>query len=142
LFSARGENPNNLQPGQLVKEFHLPPPGDARGAYLKLRPRKSIDYPSLGVAVNIVPDRQKGTLKKVTLALTAVEKSPLVISTAAIAGVSSLEAQIALLSDRAAKMAHPIANTSGYSPRYRREMVTVYVQQAISQAMGQTMGKP
>lgn len=139
FFSARGENPHNLQAGQLLKAIHLPPPGDARGVYLKLRLRKSIDYPLLGVAVNIVPDREKGTLKKATLALTAVEKSPLLIATpAAIAASSDLETQIALLAEAAVRMAHPIANTSGYSPRYRREMVKVYVQQAINQ----TMGKP
>lgn len=136
LFSGRGENPHNLQPGQLLKEIHLPPPGDARGVYLKLRLRKSIDYPLLGVAVNIVSDMGKGTLKEVALALTAVEKSPLLIATpVTIAASSDLETQVAIMADAATKIAHPIANTSGYSPRYRREMVKVYVTQAIGQAM-------
>jgi 4-hydroxybenzoyl-CoA reductase subunit beta len=137
LFSGRGENPHILQPGQLVKEIHLPPPGESRGVYLKLRMRKSIDYPLLGVAVNILPDGEKGILKKVALALTAVEKSPLLLTTpATMAESSDLEIQVAIMADAAAKIAHPIANTSGYSPRYRREMVKVYVTQAIRQAMG------
>jgi 4-hydroxybenzoyl-CoA reductase subunit beta len=134
LFSGRGENPNNLQPGQVLKEIQLPPPGNARGVYLKLRVRKSIDYPLLGVAVNIVPDR--GALKEVTLALTAVEKSPLLVATpATIAEIGDLATQITALAEAAAKIAHPIANTSGYSPRYRRSMVKVYVTQAVEEAM-------
>lgn len=143
LFSGQGETPHNLQPGQLLKEIHLPPAAvDARGVYLKMRLRKSIDYPSLGVAVNIVPDMGKGTLKEVALALTAVEKSPLLITTpATIAASSDLGTQIATMADAATKIAHPIANTSGYSPRYRREMVKVYVTQAIGQAMSMGGGK-
>lgn len=135
LFSGRGENPHNLQPGQLLKEIHLPPPMmDARGVYLKLRMRKSIDYPLLGVAVNIVPGKK--ILKEVAVALTAVEKSPLLVATpTAIAESGDLGTQIAALAEAAAKMAHPIANTSGYSPRYRRAMVKVYVTQAIEEAM-------
>jgi len=138
LFSGQGENPHHLQPGQLLKEIHLPPPADdVRGAYLKMRLRKSIDYPLLGVAVNIIlADAEKGTLKEVSIALTAVEKSPLLVVTpATVAECSDLEAQIAIMADAATKAAHPIANTSGYSPRYRREMVKVYVMQAIKQAM-------
>ena len=136
LFSGRGESPHNLQAGQLLKEVHLPPPGDARGVYLKLRLRKSIDYPLLGVAVNLMSNPGKGTLQEVALALTAVEKSPLLLATPPeIAEAGDLAAQVAILADAATKIAHPIANTSGYSPRYRREMVKVYVTQAIGQAM-------
>ena len=142
LFSGRGENPNNLQLGQLLIEINLPPPGNARGVYLKLRMRKSIDYPSLGVAVSIVPDMDKGILKEITLALTAVGKSPLLITTPArLAESSNLGTQIAIMAETATKIAHPIANTSGYSPRYRREMVAVYVAQAIGQAMELQRGK-
>ena len=143
LFSGQGENPHNLQPGQVVKEFHLPPPeGNARGIYLKLRLRKSIDYPLLGVAVNIVPDRNNNTLQEVTMALTAVEKSPLLIATPPETAASSdLETQIAIMADAATRIAHPIANTSGYSPRYRRQMVTVYVARAIGLAMDLKRGK-
>ncbi len=142
LFSGRGETPHNLEPGQLLKEIHLPPPGAARGVYLKLRLRKSIDYPLLGVAVNIVADMGKGTLKEVALALTSVEKSPLLITTPAkITESSDLETQVAVLSEAATKIAHPIANTSGYSPRYRRDMVNIYVTQAIGQAMELIRGK-
>ena len=136
LFSGRGENPHNLQPGQLLKEIHVPPPGGASGVYLKLRMRQSIDYPLLGVAVNIVPDPDRGTMQEVTLALTAVEKSPLLIAAPPATFASDdLGHQIAALAESATKMAHPIANTSGYSPRYRRTMVQVYVTQAISAAM-------
>jgi 4-hydroxybenzoyl-CoA reductase subunit beta len=136
LFSGRGENPHNLQPGQLVKEIHLPPPGDSQGIYLKLRLRKSIDYPLLGVAVNILSDRSKKKLHEVTLALTAVEKSPLLITAPPeLAASSDLATQVAIMADAATKIAHPIANTSGYSPRYRRQMVKAYVAQAIGLAM-------
>ena len=136
LYSGRGEAPHILKPGELLKEVRVPPPAGRTGIYLKLRLRKSIDYPLLGVAVNLLPGSKNGTLKDISLALTAVERSPLPVTVPdGATELADLEKQAEILAEAAHKAAHPVANTSGYSPRYRRDMVKVYVKQAIGQAM-------
>ena len=136
LFSGRGKRPLTLLPGQVLKEIHVPPPTGHQGVYLKMRQRKSIDYPLLGVAVNIVPNEAKGTLKEAAVALTAAGTSPLFVAApAALAEGRDLSSQAAIMAEAAYKAAHPMANMAGYSPNYRREMVKIYVTQAIMQAM-------
>jgi 4-hydroxybenzoyl-CoA reductase subunit beta len=54
LYSGDGKTPHTLHPGQVVTEVQVPaPPDHSGGAYLKLRVRKTIDYPLLGVAVTV-----------------------------------------------------------------------------------------
>jgi 4-hydroxybenzoyl-CoA reductase subunit beta len=54
MYSGNGEHPLNLSPGQVVQKIHVPAWGDrAGGAYFKLRRRKAIDYPLLGVAAAV-----------------------------------------------------------------------------------------
>jgi 4-hydroxybenzoyl-CoA reductase subunit beta len=142
LYSGRGKTPHILKPGELVKEIQAPPSAGRTGLYLKLRLRKSIDYPLLGVAVNLLPAGEKGNFLDISLALTAVERSPLLIKVPDGTAVpAEPEKQVEMLAEAAYSAAHPIANTSGYSPRYRREMVKVYVRQGISQAMEIASGK-
>jgi 4-hydroxybenzoyl-CoA reductase subunit beta len=142
LYSGRGKTPHILKPGELLKEIQMPPPTGKAGVYLKMRLRKSIDYPLLGVAVILSPDAEKGNLWNISLALTAVERSPLLIKVpdgTAVPGEREKQGEI--LAEAAYNAAHPIANTSGYSPRYRREMVKGYVRQGICQAMEIASGK-
>jgi 4-hydroxybenzoyl-CoA reductase subunit beta len=142
IYSGRGEAPHILKPGQIVKEIQVPPPHDTVGLYLKMRMRKSIDYPLLGVAVNLSVESKKRNLKNILIALTAVEKSPLLIRPPEEAtGAVELEKQMDSMAQAAYSNAHPLANTSGYSPRYRREMVRVYVRQGIARAMGIVSGR-
>jgi CO/xanthine dehydrogenase FAD-binding subunit len=125
-----------------LKEVLVPPPDGRTGVYLKLRLRKSIDYPLLGVAVNLLPGNSKGSLKEISLALTGVEKSPLRVEIpAGTEELADLEKQAAILAAAAYKVARPVANTSGYSARYRREMVRVYVRQGIFQALEIASGR-
>jgi 4-hydroxybenzoyl-CoA reductase subunit beta len=141
LYTGRGKIPHILKPGELLTEIQVPPAGKT-GVYLKLRMRKSIDYPLLGVAVHMSPDGEKGTFRNISLALTAVERSPLLIKIPeGAAAPAEWEKQVEMFAEAAYGAAHPIANTSGYSPRYRREMVKVYVRQGIYQAMEIASGK-
>lgn len=52
------------------------------GTYLKLRVRKRIDYPLLGVAVALTLDGPNGTIKDIKLALTGAEKAPYLVNVA------------------------------------------------------------
>ncbi len=143
IYSGRGESPYILKPGQILKTINVPPPpSPGGGVYLKMRMRKSIDYPLLGVAVAISLHRRTGLLKNSLVALTAVDKAPLLITRPKeIEEAKTLEQQIEIMVQAAHGKAHPVANTSGYSPRYRREMVGVYVRQGIEQALAMASGK-
>lgn len=142
LYSGRGEAPHVLEPGRILKGIHVPPPFHNVGVYVKMRIRKSIDYPLLGVAVNLLPNGKDGALKDILVGLTGVEKSPLLITPPdEIKDTHELEKQTEIMAEAAYRKAHPIANTSGYSPRYRREMVSVYVRQGVLQALEIAAGR-
>jgi 4-hydroxybenzoyl-CoA reductase subunit beta len=137
LYSGDGKAPHTLQPGQVIKEVQVPGlPDHSGGAYLKLRVRKTIDYPLLGVAVTLALEGADGTFRDIKVALTGVEKAPLLIEAAdELKGEKNTEEVIGGLAEAAYKQAHPINNTYGLTPEYRRDMVRVYVKSAIHQSL-------
>lgn len=135
LYSGDGRSPQTLQPGQIVAAIAAPPPAPGSGgAYLKLRLRKTIDYPLLGVAATV--SLQDGVCQKASLALTAVDKAPVVVREAQslVGGRVTAEA-VELLGQAAYGHAHPVNNASELPPAYRRDMVRVYVRRAMEQAL-------
>lgn len=141
LYSGRGESPNILKPGQILSGIHIPSPIDEAGIYLKMRMRRSIDYPLLGVAVNLSLNSKKKNTGGIAVALTAIERAPLVMGLPLDGVADGWGQQMETLAQTAYTKAHPIANTSGYSPRYRREMVRVYVSDGIGRAMKVVSGR-
>ena len=137
LFSGNGKKPQKLTTGQLVTEVQVPPPPPrSGGVYLKMRVRKTIDYPLLGVAAGLTLDPKGKTLKKISVAMTGVEKGPVFIGgDEVIARGGSFSEIIDAMAENAHKKARPINNTYGYSPKYRREMVKVYVRSAAQQSI-------
>jgi len=137
LFTGDGKQPNVLQAGQVVTEILIPPaPSGAAAVYLKMRVRKSIDYPLLGVALRLALQPDKKTVEDIALALTAVEKAPVMIATAEkFKGRALTDAPLDQLADAAYKKAHPINNTYGYTPGYRKNMVRTYVKDALREAI-------
>jgi 4-hydroxybenzoyl-CoA reductase subunit beta len=137
LYSGDGKTPHTLRPGQVVKEVQVPgPSADSGGAYLKLRVRKTIDYPLLGVAVTLALEGKNRVLRNVKVALTGVEKAPLLIEAAdALNGEKITDEVIEGLAEAAYKQAHPINNTYGLTPKYRRDMVRTYVKSAVNRSL-------
>jgi 4-hydroxybenzoyl-CoA reductase subunit beta len=134
LYTGDGKKPNRLKPGQIVTEVLVPPPAPhSGGAYLKLRMRKTIDYPLLGVAVALTMDDQ--VCLDATLALTGVDKRPLWIAEAErLKGQVLCDEEVGQVALAAHKQAHPLSNVSELLPKYRREMIDVYVRLAFQQA--------
>jgi 4-hydroxybenzoyl-CoA reductase subunit beta len=134
LFTGDGKKPNRLKSGQIVTEVHVPPPApNSGGAYLKLRMRKTIDYPLLGVAVALAV--QDHVCTDATLALTGVDKRPLWIAQAKqLKGQALCEEAITPVALAAHQQAHPLGNVSELSAKYRRDMIDVYVRMAFQQA--------
>lgn len=137
LYSGDGKNPHLLRPGQLLKEIRIPAPrSNAGGVYLKLRQRDTLDYPQLGVAVHLALEPETGLCTEARLALTAVDKAPVLVAEAELlAGSRITEEHIVRVAQAAHKQAHPLKNQCGLSNRYRMSMVGVYVEQALRQAM-------
>lgn len=137
LFSGDGQKPQTLSPDQLVTAIHVPPlQPQTGGTYLKMRVRKTIDYPLLGVAVGLTLKPSDHACEKLSVALTGVEKAPIFLDGKEALGKGrDLAEAIESLAEDAYQQAHPINNTYGYSPKYRREMVKIYVKSAARQAI-------
>jgi len=106
-----------------------------------MRIRKSIDYPLLGVALHLALQSDKKTVEHIALALTAVEKAPILISAAEeLKGKTLTDDLIDELAEAAYKKARPINNTYGYTPGYRKTMVRTYVKGAMHESINLATG--
>ena len=133
LYTGNGKQPHTLRPGQLVTQFIVPLQGPKSGSiYLKLRVRKTIDYPALGVAVSVT---QTAEGQKVSVGLTGVEKRPLLIEEVRREGNLFGNEDIEILVQKAYTIAHPLNNLRDFTPKYRKDMVKFYVQSALEQAL-------
>jgi 4-hydroxybenzoyl-CoA reductase subunit beta len=146
MYSGDSARPLILAPGQMLKKIHLPDWGtQAGGAYLKLSIRKAIDYPLLGVAAAVALEEDGETCRYAGVALTGIGAAPVSITESGLLqGQSISDAIIDQVAEVAYGKARPVANAIGYSPRYRREMVRVYVKLAIKKALteAKTQGGP
>ena len=142
LFSGDGKQPCTLQPGQVLTEIQVPvPTAHSAAVYLKMRIRKSIDYPLLGVALHLALQPDKKTIGDIALALTAVEKAPIMIATAEeLKGKTISDDLVDQLAEAAYKKARPINNTYGYTPGYRKNMARTYGKKAIRQSIDLATG--
>lgn len=137
LFSGDGKRPHTLAPGQLITEIRIPPAAPhSGGAYLKLRQRQSVDYPLLGVAAYVAADPAGGVCREAALALTGVDRAPVVVDEASrLCGGKPTDEAIRTVAACARRRAHAINNVCGIPVRYRREMVNVYAESALRQAL-------
>ena len=133
LYSGDGLKPNVLKPGQILTRIIVAPPApDSRAVYLKLRVRQTIDYPLLGVALYLAFEKGGDVCREARLALTGVDRAPLLIEEAAqLQGKAIGAAEIAEIAQAAHRRARPLGNVSELSPKYRRDMVDVYVRKAF-----------
>jgi 4-hydroxybenzoyl-CoA reductase subunit beta len=118
---------------ELLVSYHLPPVNGWRATYHKLRRRDAFDFPVLGVAarVDLAGD---GTVRAARVVLGAVASHPMEIPAAADALVGRRldETTIGAAADAAFKPAKPMDNTD-FTLGWRKEMVRVYVQRALTE---------
>jgi CO/xanthine dehydrogenase FAD-binding subunit len=82
------------------------------------------------------------TIHEIAVALTAVEKSPLIIKKAEeLKGQILSDELVDALAEAAFKQARPINNTYGYTPSYRKNMVRTYVRSALQETLVYATGK-
>ena len=131
FFKGPGETV--LRPEEILAEIQIPElPAGSRGKYIKLSPRRAMDLAVVGVAVLIIPDRDR--YSEVRIALGAVSPTP-VRATAAenlLRGQKPDAGLIEQAADAAAINCRPISDHRA-SAEYRRDMVKVLTKRAITE---------
>jgi 4-hydroxybenzoyl-CoA reductase subunit beta len=129
LFSGDGKAPLNLHPAEILTEIIIPAKEkDDVSGYLKFANRESIDFPIVGTAYGASMEN-----KTYRFAFTAVDRKPLrgrQVETF-LDGKELSEKTINAASELAAKEAKPV-KTSVYSPSYKRRMMGLLFQEAIT----------
>jgi 4-hydroxybenzoyl-CoA reductase subunit beta len=137
FFTGSGVKPNFLKYNEILTEVVLPPlPEYSAASYRKLRLRDTIDFPLLGVAVFIQLEDRDGKCRNVRLVLGAVGPAPVVVEAAPtlMRGKHITSKLVSAVSKAARKMAYPVDNTAS-SPRYRREMIPLFIRDAFEEAL-------
>ena len=123
-----------LEPDELLEAVLVPPPAPGlHTAYAKLRPRDSIDFPRLSVAVAF--RQEGGQVRDLTVVVSALASRPLLLKKVPelAEGRALDDALIAELGEAARKQCHPLTNIDG-DTEWRREMVPVFLGRALRSA--------
>jgi 4-hydroxybenzoyl-CoA reductase subunit beta len=127
-----------LQPDELLTHVLVPAPQPGlHAAYAKLRPRDSIDFPRLGIAVAFALRGGAGgaavhDLRVAVTALAAVPQALRRVGEIA-EGQAPVDELWAAVAAEAHGQCHPLTNIDG-DPAWRREMVTVFTRRALREA--------
>lgn len=138
FYTRDGKTPTVLNPGEIISEITIPAAAwQTKSAYLKLRSRKSIDFPQAGVALAVTA--QAGKVTGANLVLTALGSGPMLIKSAAgiLQGLNIADLNADKISSLArecaadaGKEALPVANMS-WRPGYRRRMVEILIEDTM-----------
>lgn len=134
LFLGPGETA--LAKDEILTEILLPfPPPNSVGTYWKLGRRKSMDLAVVNVAVLLTLNADTGVCERARIALGAVAPTPIRAKKAeqVMEGNPLDESIIRKVAEQAREECSPITDIRG-SADYRREMVSVLVEEAIKQA--------
>lgn len=133
LYSGDGKEPIALKSGELLSEIILPRLVERqRSIYLKYKVRGAIDFPLAGVAVRM-DSNGTGICMDCRVVLNAVGSSPAGVPEAEelMRGKVPNAELIDQISQKAMERSHPVANTSGSNPTYRRKMVGFLTKRAL-----------
>lgn len=134
FFVADGIANTRRQPDEILVAIRIPlAAASRRQAYVKLRQRKSIDFPLLTVALSadVADDGEVRSLEGVVSALGSRPKVLAKWADAAV-GRTLTDEVIDELADRAHKQCRPLENII-VDPDWRRAMVPVFVRRALEQ---------
>lgn len=143
FYTGEGKNPTVLKAGEMVTQISIPESAwQTKSAYVKLRSRKSIDFPQAGAAV--VLSEEGGVVQDANVVLVALGSGPVPVQGAGeiFKGIKIQEldgVKISALAQECAEKASkdilPVANTS-WRPAYRRKMVAPIIEEALLKIRG------
>ncbi len=132
FFLTDGVWNSRRKPGELVTRVRIPFPSRAsRAAYVKLRQRRSIDFPLLSVAVS-ADFQRSGRICHIMGVVSVLGARPrLLTGWSRIAVGRALSGEVIdALAERAHRQCHPLGNVI-VDPDWRRAMVPVQVRRAL-----------
>ena len=132
LFQDDGMKPYTRADDEILCEIILPPAGDWRSVYVKLRRRGSFDFPILGVAAAL-RFADDNTVADARLTLGAVASHPVEATEAAkrLLGQRLTPELIAEVSTLASKRSKPLDNAD-LTINYRKQVTPVYIGRALA----------
>jgi len=130
----RGYLETTLKRGELIAEVIVPKQGALRAAYLKCTTRSADDWPALGVAAVLDMDGDKIREARVVVSAATDTPTRLAKAEAVLKGARADDATLARAGEAGAAEAGVIGDAHG-SAAYKRELVRVYVQRAVSAAL-------
>jgi aerobic carbon-monoxide dehydrogenase medium subunit len=123
-----------LKPDELIVELIVPPQGGHRAAYLKCTTRSADDWPALGVAAAL--DADGAAVREASIVISAATDRPIRLAAAESVLLGGIDdAKISRAGEAAAEEAPVIADVGG-SAAYKRQLVRVYVERAVRNALG------
>lgn len=123
---------------ELLTEVVVPPGHDRRSAYARFTPASEDDYPTVGVAVSLVFDRD-GAIRDTKLALAGVAEVPLLVAEAAqlLRGQYPSEDLLSSVAEAAEAAVRPTEDGRG-SPAYKKAMAAVWTYRVLRACLGET----
>jgi len=136
LYSGKGKIPLKMKKDELLEGVTLPPHDrNIFCHYEKLRLRRAIDYPLVGVAVCMSLSRDKKTCQLGRLVLTAVGSGPVIVDDNNLMKDAKISDEwIENLSESAYKAAKPVSNVLT-PPAYRKRMARVLTRRALNKTL-------
>ena len=134
FFVGDGVHNNVLAPNELVTRIHVPATAvGLRTAYQKVRPRNSIDFPMLSIAV--AARLTEGRCEELRVVVSALAAKPRLVGGLTVAVGRPLDAALVEeVAQIAYKQCRPQTSVP-YDTDWRHEMVPVYVRRALHQAL-------
>lgn len=134
FYLQDGIDRNALKPGELVVEIGISLRSRVRVAYEKLRIRRTLEFPSVGVAVG--GEMEDGRVSELRLALTGVQTHPILVCEKP---DGRDDEAFARLVERAVDLAQPLRQEF-FPPDYRRKMIPVLARRAYARMKGNDNG--
>ena len=133
LFTSNGIWNRRMEPNELVLAVHVPlPEPGLRMSYQKLRPRSSIDFPVLNLAIATLLGAD-GVVQRLSMAISALSSYPRRLGKVEDAAVGNplTPSVIDAVAEQAFRQCHPLKNITLDSD-WRRAMVPVLVRRGLN----------
>lgn len=128
LFNEDGGNRLTLDKGEVLAAVLVPPLGEAKASYVKVRIRDAIDFPLAGIAVAL--KRDGDTITSLKLAITGTNSAPLMVATEAVAG-GTWDATSAETLVQAVRKTSNVLKTTVAGVKYRRRVLLAVARKAV-----------
>lgn len=123
-----------LAKNELIAEVIIPPQNGKRSVYLKCTTRAAHDWPALGIAVSLAGDRDGVREANVVISAATERAMRVEKASAMLVGKAPSDKLLQQAGEAASSEVELIGDAQGSVP-YKRQLVRVYVERALRQAL-------